>query len=69
MKIIAAEFQVSHTIPMPTGEFNKKGKAKVKGVKAKGFSSGSVEPGRSVSFYRTDAIEQCHAHAENIKNR
>ena len=66
MTIIAAEFQLSHTIPMPTGEFNKKGKPKIKGVKAKGFSSGSVESGRSVSFYKYDAIGQVVVHELQI---
>ena len=67
MKIIAAEFQLSHTIPMPTGEFNKKGKAKIKGKKAKGFSSGSVEPGRSINFYKNDALYQVVKHDARIR--
>ena len=68
MKIIAAEYQLSHTIPKPTGEFNKAGKAKTKGKKARGFSSGSVDEGRAVSFYLHDAIAQVVAHACTIRN-
>ena len=67
MKVIAAEFQVSHTIPKPTGEYNKKGKPKIKGVKALGFSSGSVEPGRPVNFYAAEAITKSKAHEYRIQ--
>ena len=68
MKIIASEYQLSHTIPIPTGEFNKAGKPKTKGKKARGFSSGSVELDRRQDFYREDAIGQVNKDERRIRD-